>query len=364
MTQKSVKASLVGIRFYVSTAELNKKIKSASLTLKKEPFNEFDSNAIAVLMYGNKIGHIDRKSAPKVGSLLDLNGTYKITVREIFKGSISLSIKYDDGLSKIARKTPKKYEAPDGKGIYLISVSDGKYVYIGQSNFIKKRIQSHWNDLSSNTHANSSLQSLWSEYGESSFSIKILEQIPSEIKSGLVAQRWLADKEKFWIKEYKKIAICINKTDGEAIPTKKAKKELVDEEKTHDKLIKKEKSEINSEINDLQEKQQQLSKSILYTNEKIKNIEIFLKKNTGIISFFSKTAEKKEIDENKKELDYLKRINFSYEKEYNLIRNKISLLKEKRRKLKTTKQIKNAEEYKLIRMGVNPYRNNKNIHFK
>jgi hypothetical protein len=63
-------------------------------------------------------------------------------------------------------------------GIYIISCSISKKVYIGHSTGLKRRWSTHKNRLRANKHKNSHLQAAWNLYKEDSFSFAILELLP------------------------------------------------------------------------------------------------------------------------------------------------------------------------------------------
>lgn len=63
------------------------------------------------------------------------------------------------------------------KGIYLIRCNSENKIYIGQSNNIKKRYNSHIEKLRKNTHPNIYLQNAFNYYGEKDFSCEILYEL-------------------------------------------------------------------------------------------------------------------------------------------------------------------------------------------
>ena len=78
-------------------------------------------------------------------------------------------------------------------GIYcILNLSNGKK-YIGLSRNIHRRWLEHRSELNRNEHINPHLQSAWNYYGEDNFEFFILE---------LCDKRSLAEREKYYIKEY------------------------------------------------------------------------------------------------------------------------------------------------------------------
>jgi group I intron endonuclease len=80
-------------------------------------------------------------------------------------------------------------------GIYaLINASNGKR-YVGQSIDIERRWRGHVNELRSNRHGNSHLTNAWRVYGESAFSMEILQICEPNKKT-------MASAEQFWIDKF------------------------------------------------------------------------------------------------------------------------------------------------------------------
>lgn len=76
-------------------------------------------------------------------------------------------------------------------GIYkIINTINGK-VYIGSSNFIKRRWYDHCHFLSTNNHYNKHLQSAWNKYGQDAFKIEIVEEIKDEALFKIREQHWM-----------------------------------------------------------------------------------------------------------------------------------------------------------------------------
>lgn len=78
-------------------------------------------------------------------------------------------------------------------GIYKITNKKNNKVYIGQSNDIAKRKNSHFNALRKNKHENIHLQNSFNKYGECNFSFEVLEECTEDE---------LNDLEVKYIKEY------------------------------------------------------------------------------------------------------------------------------------------------------------------
>lgn len=78
-------------------------------------------------------------------------------------------------------------------GIYKITNIINNKVYIGQSNWLKKRIGCHKNKLRKNIHENSHLQTSWNKYGEENFIFEIIE---------ICEESLLNEREMYWISFY------------------------------------------------------------------------------------------------------------------------------------------------------------------
>jgi hypothetical protein len=207
MARATHHASLVGMKHYGFSGRTGEAICSAAVTLKREPSNPHDSNAIAVHVSGVKAGHIDRQSASIIAAILDQGGTCQIDPfawsRE--RGSIPIAIRIEREVAAIA---PPKLPA-DGAGIYLISIQDFPEVYIGQARIIKDRIKHHWRELSLGVHSNPLMRRLWHEKGGRSFSAAIVEMAPNAISSAELSL-WLEGREHYWIEHYDERVGVIN----------------------------------------------------------------------------------------------------------------------------------------------------------
>lgn len=78
-------------------------------------------------------------------------------------------------------------------GIYKIKSLINNKVYIGSSNNIEVRWNSHIRELESNKHSNKHLQNAWNKYGRDNFIFEVIEEC--NIKELLI-------KEKLWIEYY------------------------------------------------------------------------------------------------------------------------------------------------------------------
>ena len=78
---------------------------------------------------------------------------------------------------------------PDTSGIYKITCTANKRIYIGSAMNLRTRKNNHWHTLRQNKHKNPSLQNAWNKYGEPCFIFEILE---------LVLPMSLTAREQYW----------------------------------------------------------------------------------------------------------------------------------------------------------------------
>ena len=83
---------------------------------------------------------------------------------------------------------------PDASGIYKITCTINKKIYIGSAVSLRKRHNNHLNKLRHGIHENPKLQSAWNKYGEQAFTFEILE---------LVLVLFLIDREQYWLDKLK-----------------------------------------------------------------------------------------------------------------------------------------------------------------
>jgi hypothetical protein len=363
MAKKTLDASLVGIQYQKPPIDVYANISNHQIVIRRDRNNQHDINAVEVILLGHKVGYINKDAASVIALLLDKNYSYTIKTKKFTYSSKSIGLNIEFLIpdpSIVVRPNLQKIA-----GIYQISINRKDYVYIGQSININDRIKSHWNDLEFNSHVNKRLQDLWNENNPSSFEVSILETVPLDIVSELQRQRWLADREKYWIKKSREQYKCLNITDGEIVPTKIAVQEYQTEKKLHDKqhdqAIREEKKilkiQIDKSLNELSAERAKLENIL----REIKELSKFISKNTGIIGFFTGTAPKSVVAQKEKLLQDLCSRNKIQQELVNKMYSEYSGLRNRHRQLKTTKQINNATNKFLFRAGINPYRNKPEI---
>src|SRR5260221_4490817 len=66
---------------------------------------------------------------------------------------------------------------PATSGIYKITCTANKRIYIGSAINLQSRKRQHFSDLHLNKHSNPILQNAWNKYGEQTFTFDVLEQV-------------------------------------------------------------------------------------------------------------------------------------------------------------------------------------------
>lgn len=357
MSIRNIECHIVGMKYMKINFNLADCIKKAPIKLVLEPENPHDSNAIAALLLGQKIGYVNKEAAEQLAPILSAKKLRSVELLNFEDGSssIKISVSFDVG-----KTIPAPAFTFDGMivGIYIIIVTDKlenqTFTYVGQSVDVNKRLESHWYELQGLCHKNRHLQSLWNRLGSESFTAKILEYASIHFGDDLERQRWLAKREAYHINAHKNgSSICVNIKDAEVVKTPNSKKLYELELKKYDQSIKKVRKEISNELKIMDELKSQLyqnKKNILYINE---NSRQFIKQNSGIRGIF-KSVDKSSLDEARRNFaDTAARIKM-IDGEINAIIKKINALKTFRKRFKTRKQIDNELFRMQLRVGRMP----------
>jgi group I intron endonuclease len=83
---------------------------------------------------------------------------------------------------------------PNASGIYKITCTTNKRIYIGSAVSLRKRKSEHFSYLQQNKHINPHLQNAWNKYGEQAFTFEILEYV---LPMSLTA------REQYWLNKLK-----------------------------------------------------------------------------------------------------------------------------------------------------------------
>ena len=171
------------------------------VSLKPEPHNKYDSNAVAIYSCKNKmLGHIARNIAEKYQKLCLANQISSAQIvsakrtDDFFKFDIRVSISYfvNASLQSIGKKTVRTDDTVTEKsGIYEISCGMGA-VYIGASGNLRKRKRTHLANLLKNVHVNQLIQQDFNKVGEGAFKFRVLK-LANSLKE---AERYEAEEIK------------------------------------------------------------------------------------------------------------------------------------------------------------------------
>lgn len=266
-------------------------------------------------------------------------------------------------------------------GIYAIAHSQTKSIYVGQSNDIARRLSNHKRDLEQKIHINTSLQELYNLYGWENFNLLLLESL-TESKTDLEVQRWLEEREIFWIAKCRNSAgsVVLNKTQGEIVKTKRAveqfnyereleEKKKIEKTQQYDKAIKNRHQEITKRLKDIEKI---LERRFVDKNRSDLSLEIYeleqqlvflRKKHSGIRFLFNGNIDK-DIENNleqeiaKKRKKYFDNYNNLHIEELNLA-NEEKMLRKEKRTLHSSKQLALYESRRSHPFCITPRRTKK-----
>lgn len=189
------------------------------LSLRREPRNEHDRNAVAVFSGNSKLGYLPRQLAAELAAYFDRGGEYGATLvhlgRRTHQGKEypGLSIRIElhgiappSGLQELelaARRLSGQ------RGVYeILNRVEGRS-YIGSAADIGGRLTTHLQQLHNGTHANPALLSAWRRHGAASFEFRVIETVPDHR---------LREREAFHINQRRTYLDGYNRTkDGEGV---------------------------------------------------------------------------------------------------------------------------------------------------
>lgn len=178
-------------------------------TLRREPHNTDDSNAIVVISGGTILGFINREAAAIIAPLLDDGAGSQVsidTLRTQSPGSIPVVVKIDRPLEEFRAPTVCEFGVV---GIYRIFIKGYDRCYIGQSLNVQNRLAQHWDELRRGIHPNPELRRAWRSEGAAAFRAVLLETAPSGL-GGLARARWLVERERAWVESFGGLRKTIN----------------------------------------------------------------------------------------------------------------------------------------------------------
>lgn len=176
-----------GTPYYKADELLRKGFLSSGVAIRLEhhPDNPHDRNAVAVLVKrtGEMLGHVSKDLAPKYAELVNSEKIVEVTIANASEESgyinINIHVVYEQSEEELAQKHntllwQSASLMPTTPGVYAIKNNESGRQYVGSSNNIKNRIQSHIRDLFLGCHANHVLQSDFSCLGANCFEAQVL----------------------------------------------------------------------------------------------------------------------------------------------------------------------------------------------
>lgn len=181
MASNIMQFQIQGLFAYCATDEIkNNRLHVGSIVrLIPEPQNEYDRNAIVVLMNSNeaKLGYVPREQAKKlVNKIGDYSTACVISVGINNKKNPFCTVEMNSISNEMVDIISSKIvELKDICGIYSIYNKINHKEYIGSSKNIGNRIKRHISMLSKNCHHSKEFQKDWGQFTKSSFDVKLLE---------------------------------------------------------------------------------------------------------------------------------------------------------------------------------------------
>lgn len=221
----TVRAYLVGMKYYGIARDEAARCLARQPTLRREPDNDKDSNAIAVISSGKMLGFINRDAAAVIAPLLDDGADSQVSIdtrNTQWSESIPVVVKIDRPLKKV--QAPKVCEL-GVVGIYRIFIKGYDRCYIGQSLNVQNRLAHHWDELSRGIHLNPELRRAWHSEGAAAFRAALLERAPSGL-GGLARARWLVERERAWVETFGGLRNTINAEEPRIVLDDEASAEL------------------------------------------------------------------------------------------------------------------------------------------
>lgn len=156
-----------------------------AVRLEHHPENQYDKNAVAVKVKSTDVmlGHLPKESAPMYATLIRRDKIVEASISKVRENQGYINIKvriiYDQTDEELAEKHKSRLWLsaslmPSEPGVYAIRNIKTNRQYIGSSNNLKNRINSHLRDLSLGSHANHALQKDFSHLGFDYFEAVIL----------------------------------------------------------------------------------------------------------------------------------------------------------------------------------------------
>lgn len=298
------------MKYYGVTLDEAARCLAQQSTLRREPHNIHDSNAVAVISGDRVLGHIDREAAAIIAPLLDDGADSQVsidTLRAQSPGSIPVALKIDRPLEKSQAPTVCEVGVI---GIYRIFIKGYERSYIGQSVDVQNRIAEHWDELRRGIHLNPELRRAWRSEGATAFQAALLERAPRGL-SGLALARWLVERERAWVESFGGLRNTINAEEPRIVLDETARTALDRERRG-----------FSSELANLDKRSEALSQTIYERLDRADHIRQWIKEASGFWGLFVSAESKRKANVAQRELPVLL--------------EKISVLEDERRKVNDT----------------------------
>lgn len=249
------------MRFYDVTIANAARALSGSASAQREPQNPHDPNAIAIVLQGRKLGHVDRANAAVIAPLIDAGATCTVALdgaKSASDRAIPIVINLSTPAVSVACPVVCKGVVA---GIYEIRVAPERKSYFGQSLHVQDRIKAHWSDLSAGWHANPELQRYWRIYGSQGFQASLKQAAPTN-QDDLDLARWLVRQERHHIEQAGGMRAVINAEWPEPVLNESAKKQL-----------ERERHNLKAELSALSQESARLERNIANHGERIATLE-------------------------------------------------------------------------------------------
>lgn len=293
MAKTLIKAYLVGMRYQGIAQGAAVIAPNDRPSLRREPNNPHDRNAIAVEVCLRCVGYIDRDNAAILAPILDRGATYEASLdpsRYRTNGGIPLAIIVESRSDAIA---PPKVASARTAGIYRLFVIGHQQSYFGQARDIQERIVQHWKDLNKGIHDNPVLRQLWYDRGGAAFRAEVFEAAP-EGMNDLALARWLLDRERHWIRRHGGVRTTMNRREPELVLTPSAKRELSQEWKEQKQMEKEQRKRDRDRYNSLKSLQIELRGKISALRSEQFSIKKRINSATGIRGFLFGSQDEKQ----------------------------------------------------------------------
>lgn len=99
--------NIVGSSFYPGATDRIMRLKvGAAVTLRREPDNKYDKNAVAVIIFNMKVGHLSKGFAADMAPLMDSGVPVTARRSPQFPNSCVVEVEWPDGLSGVSATRP------------------------------------------------------------------------------------------------------------------------------------------------------------------------------------------------------------------------------------------------------------------